>query len=173
MKPSDVKKIYFDMDGVLADFEGGVINLCGFRPPMQSDKNCTKEDEDHLWEEIRKVDHFYAKLGLIPGAKELFDEVYEKYGDRCEILTGVPKPHRNIEHSKEDKVEWIRRLLSEEVVVNTVLRKEKVQFCTGPECILIDDFDKNTNEWDSFGGTSVLYTDAKSAREKLCELGIL
>ena len=140
MKPSDVKKIYFDMDGVLADFEGGVINLCGFRPPMQSDKNCTKEDEDHLWEEIRKVDQ---------------------------------KPYRNIEHSKEDKVEWIRRLLSEEVVVNTVLRKEKVQFCTGPECILIDDFDKNTNEWDSFGGTSVLYTDAKSAREKLCELGIL
>lgn len=32
----------------------------------------------------------------MPGAKEMFDAVYGKYGDRCEILTGIPKPKRGI-----------------------------------------------------------------------------
>ena len=28
----DIKKIYIDMDGVLADFAGGVRTLCGVEP---------------------------------------------------------------------------------------------------------------------------------------------
>lgn len=32
----EVKKIYFDMDGVLADFAGGVRELCGMEPVSQT-----------------------------------------------------------------------------------------------------------------------------------------
>ena len=31
-----VEKIYFDMDGVLADFERGVEEICGLTPPSQN-----------------------------------------------------------------------------------------------------------------------------------------
>jgi len=30
-----VEKIFFDMDGVLADFDGGVTRLCGLKPLVQ------------------------------------------------------------------------------------------------------------------------------------------
>lgn len=32
----------------------------------------------------------------MPGAGEMFDAVYGKYDERCEILTGIPKPKRGI-----------------------------------------------------------------------------
>ena len=81
-------------------------------------------------------------IQLMPGAKELFDAVYQKYGDKVEILTGIPKPKRNITTAAEDKTNWVHRLLGNEVKVNTVLREEKKNYCTGPDCILIDDLKK-------------------------------
>ena len=62
------------------------------------------------------------------------------HGTPCQILTGIPKPYRGIITAKEDKREWGRRLISPDVIVNVVLRNEKPLFCTGPDCILVDDF---------------------------------
>ena len=92
-KEKMIKKIYFDMDGVLADFDGGVTKLCGLRPIKQGEHR-SKEEDDLMWGKIREVDHFYDKLEPMPGAVELFLELYEKYGDKCEILTGIPKQKR-------------------------------------------------------------------------------
>ena len=61
--------------------------------------------------------------------KELFDYVYNKYGDKCEILTGVPKPRRGITTAGDDKIKWVRRLLSNDVVVNIVWREDKPDYC--------------------------------------------
>lgn len=82
-------KIYFDMDGVLADFQKGVLDLCHMEPTPLNGKRDVHYD-DRMWAAIREVGHFYAKLELVQGAKELFDAVYGKYGDQCEILTAVP-----------------------------------------------------------------------------------
>ena len=76
-----VKKIYFDMDQVLADFDRGVVELCGL--DFQNENSRTKEMDDAMWERIRDVGHFYDKLEPMPGAKEMFDAVYGKYGDQC------------------------------------------------------------------------------------------
>ena len=84
-----VKKIYFDMDGVLADFERGVREICCLEPIPQDAKNNDSQAEVEMWEAIRKAGNFYDRLELMPGAKEMFDAVYGKYGDKCEILTGI------------------------------------------------------------------------------------
>ena len=63
----EVKKIYLDMDGVLADFDKGVWKLCGMKTLPQNGKRDPHHD-DLMWEAIRKVDHFYDKLKLMPGA---------------------------------------------------------------------------------------------------------
>ena len=39
-------------------------------------------------------------------------------------------------------------LLSPDVKVNIVLREEKPQYCSGKDCILIDDMEKNIQEWE-------------------------
>ena len=95
----EIKKIYFDLDGVLADFEKGVINLAHFNKLNQNDTS--KEQDSKMWENISKVPNFYDKLEVMKGAKEMFDYIDEKYGNKCEILTGIPKPHRNIPTSGE------------------------------------------------------------------------
>lgn len=155
----EAEKIYLDMDGVLADFDRGVRELCRMEPQSQNGKRSAKID-DLMWEAIRKIDHFYDRLEPMPGAKEMFDIIYGAYGDRCEILTGIPKPSRGIETAAEDKVNWMHRVLSPEIVVHCVLRKEKMDFCKGAETVLIDDWVKNIDEWNQTGGTGILHRTA-------------
>ncbi len=155
-----VKKIYFDMDGVLADFDRGVRELCHMEPSPQNE-GWRPGMDDPMWAKARQIEHFYDKLELLPGAKEMFDFIYGKFGDRCELLTGIPKPKRGMLHSDTDKVKWTRRLLSEDVVVNTVYREEKPNYCSGPDCILIDDLKANVADWVKNGGTGIVFENAQ------------
>ena len=168
----EVKKIYFDMDGVLADFEKGIRELCHMEPQSQNGKRSKKID-DLMWEAIRNVDRFYDRLDLMPGAKEMFDTVYEKYGGRCEILTGIPREERGLATAKDDKINWTHRLLSENVKINAVCRKDKINFCTGAETILIDDREKTIIEWRENGGIAVLHTTPEETIRELERLGVL
>ena len=167
-----VGKIYFDMDGVLADFGRGVRELCDMEALSQNGERDLKQD-DLMWEAIRDTDCFYDRLELMPGAKELFNQFWGKYGDKCEILTGIPREERGIVTAERDKRNWTRRMLSEEVRVNAVCRKHKQQFCTGPEAVLIDDRAKTIREWRELGGTGILHKSAEETLKELKKLGIL
>lgn len=166
-----IDKIYFDMDGVLADFDRGVRELCHIDP--QDQMTATPEDSRKLWDKVRQVEHFYDRLEIIPGSDVMLRALLEKYGDRCEILTGIPKPHRQIENAGEDKQKWMARKYGPEIKVNIVFREQKKERCKGPGCVLIDDFEKNIASWKELGGTGILFTDAKSAITELEQLGIL
>ncbi len=109
----------------------------------------------------------------MPEAKEMFDAVYGKYGDKCEILTGIPKPKRGIADAGEDKAKWVHRLLSKDIKVNIVFREDKPQYCTGKDCILIDDMEKNIAEWEAMGGTGIQNVSAAETMERLKQMGII
>ncbi len=173
MKQFEVEMIYFDMDGVLADFERGVEELCGIIPPSQNEKRCKAAGDDEMWKRIREIEHFYNCLKLMPGAKDMFDAVYSRYKEKCEILTGIPKPKRGIVNAAEDKKIWVHRLLSRELKVNIVYREEKSKYCMGKGCILIDDMQKNINEWNMMGGTGIRHISAEDTVKQLKELGVL
>ncbi len=168
----DKTRVYIDMDGILADFNRGVRELCRMEPQSQNGKTDLKAD-DRMWEAIRETDHFYDRLDLIPGAKEMFDRLLEKYGDRFEILTGIPREERGIVTAAEDKIRWTRRMLSEKVKVRTVCRKHKQQYCTGPESVLIDDREKTIREWREQGGTGILHVNPEETLKELERLGLL
>ena len=159
----NIEKIYFDMDGVLADFDRGVSEMF----------HTTTEQDDEMWAAIRQVPHFYDRLKPMPGALELFQTVFETYGDRCAILTGIPKEKRGIPAAGADKIAWSHRVLSPAVAVHIVYAEEKKNFCRGPECVLIDDLEKNINAWEESGGTGVLHKSPENTLRILRSLKIL
>ena len=165
------EKIYFDMDGVLADFRKGVKELCGVDPPGPVGDD--PAGDDAMYGAIRRMDHFYAELEPVEGMVGLFREIRGKYGDRVEILTAVPWPERNIAHAAEDKREWVRRYLGGDVKVNIVLRKEKKDYARGEQYILIDDTVRNLEEWKDNGGCAIHFTDTRMLREELYRHGII
>ena len=75
--------------------------------------------------------------------------------------------------ASEDKIAWVRRLLSDKVVIHTINREQKPEYCTGKDCILIDDLKRNIEPWEELGGTGILHIDAESTLRKLRELGRL
>lgn len=167
----EVKKIYFDMDSVLADFDRGIKELCGL--PVIPYGQETKEQEDAMWNAVREVGNFFDRLEPMDGALELFGAVYERYGDRCEILTGIPKAKRGIVTAGSDKTSWTHRLLSPDIVVNVVYKEEKKNFCTGADCLLIDDYEANIRTWEEYGGTGILCKSPAQTLRLLREKGIV
>ena len=175
----EVEKIYFDMDGVLADFEGGVRELCGIEPPAQpedvpeEEKEAAKKANNEMWERIKEVDHFYDQLELLPYARALFEAVYKQYRDKCEILTGIPKEKRGITTAAEDKINWVHRLLSKDIKVNIVYREDKPKYCKGKGYILIDDMKQNILEWKEMGGTGFMNVQGDHTLNRLHYLGVI
>lgn len=158
-------KVYFDLDSVLADFNRGVLELCHLQPEDQS--VATEQSDDAMWAAIRTVDHFYDRLEYMPGAKEMFDFVYERLGDDCQILSGIPKAKRGIMTAEEDKINWSHRMLHPDLKVNIVYKEQKKEFCTGKDCILVDDLAGNIRSWEQCGGTGILHLDAETSMKQL------
>lgn len=165
-----ISKIYIDLDGVLADFDRGVEELAHYHKHDQEEKN--EAYIDSMWAAVRAVEHFYDKLELIPGAMEMYHSICESFGSSCdiEILTGLPKPWRHIPDAEADKRKWVSRILSPDIMVNAGIREDKVKYCKGPDCVLIDDLKSNISAWEEYGGTGILHRSPEETLQRLREL---
>ena len=45
----------------------------------------------------------------------MFHRIYDAFGDKCEILSGVPKARRGVVTAGEDQIRWVSRLLSDPI----------------------------------------------------------
>ncbi|MCR5627119.1 MAG: hypothetical protein K6F99_07365 [Lachnospiraceae bacterium] len=158
----EISKIYFDMDGVLADFDRGVKELAGFEL-SDTDQDSKSEEEDRaMWAAVREVEHFYDKLEPLPEGMKMFRIVKDKYPGIVEVLTGIPKKHRGITTAGEDKITWVKRLMGEDIPVHIVYKEEKKNFTKGKEYVLIDDRGQNIEEWIENGGSGILYKEGET-----------
>lgn len=161
-----ISKIYFDMDGVLADFERGLRDICGMEMPDQA--KATPEEDDKMWKAIKDAGHFYDMLEPMPGALKMYEQLSEKY--ECAILSAVPKPKREIFTAGEDKIKWVRRIFSDTMEINIVLKEEKKEKAKNKSCVLIDDLLPNIEVWESCGGTGIQFTSADDVLKQIAEL---
>lgn len=166
-----VDKIFFDMDGVLADFCKGAAELGGY--VWQREQGHVEISDTTLWDAVRSVEGFYLKLDIVPGSEELFSAVHKKYGEKVEVLTGIPKPHRNIKDVEQDKITWMHERLAPGIIVNECNKEDKWKYCHGAGSILIDDMLANIEAWRAAGGTGILFENAEDAFRQLQELGIM
>lgn len=144
------KIIFCDLDGVLANFEQGVINR--FKKSPDQLKPAL------MWTKINKSNTFFDTLPWMPRGRQLWDAI--KQYDPI-ILTGVPNQRMdqpNVLTAAEQKRKWCARELGPDIHVITCATKEKPTFCISGS-ILIDDRTDNLNAWNLKGGKFILYDE--------------
>jgi 5'(3')-deoxyribonucleotidase len=134
--------IFCDLDGVLADFEQGVINKFNRSPD--------ELNQGLMWSTINKSNTFFETLPWMPRGVELWSHI-KQYNPI--ILTGIPRGSKS---AVEQKIRWCKRELGDDIQVITCATKEKSKYCL-PGFILIDDRLDNLQSWHDKGGKFILY----------------
>ena len=156
----DLPEIYCDMDQVLCDFMKGADKVLG-RPFAQADRKTR-------WAKIAQIKDFWVNLDWMPGAKRLYSFI-SKYDPH--ILSAASQRD---DTSRRGKLKWLdKNTKFKRSNINLVKRADKKNFATmdGKPNVLIDDYLKNINEWESAGGTGIHHTEVGKTVAKLKSLG--
>jgi hypothetical protein len=151
--------IYCDMDSVLVDFDLGYQELTGMTS-QQADANGVEA----FWEPLTKEGaKFWITLQWMPDGKQLWDYI-KKYNP---ILLSAPSRE---ESSKLGKRVWVKRELPG---VKLILKyaSQKQEYAS-PTSILIDDRQKNIDQWEAAGGIGILHTSTPNTIKQLQQLGL-
>ena len=154
-------KIWLDMDGVFADFDGHYEKHFGYRPvrwplPDTTDYKLVNALEGG----------FYRTIPVMDGIRELLDLV-KVSGHPHSFLTGLPV---SAPLTANEKVEWRDKHFPEAPIICC---PAKDKFMHGrPGDILIDDYLRYRVAWETMGGIFIHHTDVPSSIAQLRELGI-
>ncbi len=163
MENRKVKRIFIDMDGVLADFNTGVETLTGREFP--------NTDQGHNDYDERKEELTNKRLfRMLPPMPDMYDLVgYVRHtGLPWEILTAAGVINREL--VVYDKNEWIREHVSPTVVVTCTMTGSQKGMFAIKGSVLIDDRQKNLDAWEEHGGIGILHTSAADTIAQLKEL---
>lgn len=152
-------KIYCDMDGVIADFEGGYEKLTG-----KDIRNNHVKGDSAFWQPITDAgEAFWTGLEWMSDGKELWNYI-KQYSPKL-----LSAPSRQ-ESSRTGKHKWVDTNLPG---VPLLLKSaEYKQFYASPKSILIDDRADNIKRWNEAGGIGILHTSAANTIQQLKELGL-
>lgn len=164
-----MRRIYVDLDGVMANFDAHFPALFGV------DHRSLLDDE--MWEYINNHPSFFRDIPLFEGALDFWDFVvnltWELSLEDPIILTACSK--MNYANVAKQKREWVREHLEfgygytieYPMVLPVMGGRNKVLFMHDQGDVLIDDWEKNTIPWDEAGGNAILHTDFPTTMWKL------
>jgi len=162
-------KIYLDMDGVVADFEQRFKDLSGMGPREFESKYGKNEFWDFI-DEKHKVG-FWVGIPPMEGAKQLVDYVSK----HDYVMLTAPSIKKQ---SRLGKALWIRNHTGDifpskpTVIFKAAKEKHKVKPSLTEKDILIDDKASTIDNWNTAGGTGILYTSSGQAISELKKLGL-
>lgn len=143
-----MRKIFLDLDGVMADFDRAFPERFGI-----SHIDMPKKE---MWKYVNSVEDFFSTLPPCHGALENWHGWLKEFNPI--ILTACPSS--NYEHVAMHKRRWVRQWLGPQVLVLPVNGSEsKPLFMHAPGDILIDDWGKNCRAWEEAGGIAVKHED--------------
>eukprot|EP01083_Nonionella_stella_P067851 179742_1 len=165
LSPRSQPRLYCDLDGVLADFESKVHEVCGRTPREMS--------PPEMWGILSKVGNgtaehgFYATLPWMSDGKLLWDGLLSRLAQApgihdMTVLSGLPRG----QWARAQKHAWCTRMLGDCVTIYTCMAYQKSVYCL-PGDILIDDNIRARDSWEASGGRFILHT---STAQTLSEL---
>jgi hypothetical protein len=158
--------VYLDMDGVIADFFGGVERLYGVDHWKQLTSDKTKDLRQDVIDRISGTD-FFAHIPKFNTADTLIEMIKKFTNGRYSILTSPLRG--DTENSGYYKKVWIGKHIvkPDNIIVTGV--KETYAVKNGVRNILIDDRPINIDKWQSKGGYGILYQANKHALSKVSQ----
>lgn len=168
--------LYLDMDGVVADFDGGLAAR-GILPRddywmARPREHWSAEEIDHDTRVTAAMDDDKFWLGLkhYPGAREFLHDAIKLWPAKVKFLTALPR-----KESRAGPVRLIKKLWLWEHLgvyprdVITCVRSEKQCYAqTGG--VLVDDMTKNCAEFEKAGGLYVCHKDFLTTIKALKEI---
>jgi len=155
--------LFFDMDGVLADFEGTIEHH--FRDVLDSiphDKEGLRDYSNAQWDEV-VAQRMYAKFTPLPLTEFVKKLVSNpKYKESIYLLTATGS--KESENIRDQKLEWVRKYIPQmnpDNVLTTKKSSEKAGY-SSPTSVLIDDRNASIDPWINAGGVGVLFKDINS-----------
>lgn len=150
-----MKKLFVDLDGVLADFDRGVLAVTGKRPEELSLKT--------MWGALSRAPRFFETLDFMEDAEALWRFCLPHHPT---ILTGLPLGS----WAPSQKKRWVARMLGAHVPVITCMSRDKPRW-SGPEHVLVDDRASAREGWERKGGIFVHHVSAEQSIAALRRLG--
>lgn len=149
-----MRRLFLDLDGVLADFDRGAEQVLGMPAAAFEKRYGIKE----FWKRLARAPEFYARLPEMADGRELFDAV-SHIGPT--ILTGLPLG----KWAAPQKVAWCEEHFPR-VPVITCMARDKHRFMD-PGDVLVDDREKHRADYERHG---VVFVHHKDARTSIAEL---
>lgn len=150
-----MKRIYLDLDGVMADFDRYFLEQFGVAS--------NSLDDPTLWKWINAHGNFFSNLPPCEGAVDFFNNIKTL---NVSILTACPKTNYTV--AAVQKRSWVYKHLSPDVTVIPMLGgKNKCLFMHSPGDLLIDDFEKNCVAWREHGGVAIQHKNFVDTTKQL------
>lgn len=141
-----ILELHLDLDGLFADFEGGVKAITGKTPSQLGDKR-------RMWAAVHSKKTFFLDLEVLEGSMELWAAIKSVLPDeKIKFLTGAPSSAA----FREQKKLWVAKVFGTQYEVNVVPRRDK-QLYSGPYKVLIDDTKGNIHDWVVKGGHGIYH----------------
>lgn len=147
-----MKRIFLDMDDVVADFDRYARDIVGHS--MLGEAQYSDQD----WQKITADPRLFSRLDVCPGAHDFVAEVGRMARDTDrELLFLTAIPHDNdTPWAAWDKINWAKQHFPGIPVWIGPYSRDK-QHHARPGDILIDDRDSNVQEWAAAGGIAIQY----------------
>ena len=159
---NNLPKIYLDMDGVLFDVVKNIEKTTG-----RTIDQWTKLGRKQRWDPIIAKKDFWSDRPWLAEGKNLSAFV-KKYNPH--ILSAYVE-HAHDPNCIPGKTKWAMKNTGiTRDKINLVMRSQKKNYAR-PNTILIDDYDKNTKEFNQRGGIGITFKTASQTIAELKKLG--
>ncbi|MCF8861641.1 DNA repair endonuclease [Agrobacterium phage OLIVR2] len=160
-----MRRLFVDLDGVMADFDTHFRNLFNCDPPSK----IGGVNDDEMWKLIHDKGDFFETIPVFEGTLSFWKKITDYADFDPIILTAASKKHYHAMAIQKRK--WVRQTLSTEHLILPVWgSSSKTLFMHAPGDVLIDDYKKNCDRWNAAGGYAIHHTDFDKSFKELIEI---